>query len=66
MIWVKCREYWLHVQHDILYAYDMHKEYHVAHAASIHKAMLIINIIEAVVLNKIDNNIYICNVYLVL
>jgi hypothetical protein len=66
MVWVKCREYRLHVQHDILYAYDMHREYHVAHAAGKHEAMLIITINEAIVLNKIDNIDYICNVYLVL
>ena len=27
--------YWLHVQHDTLYTYSMHKEYHVVHAANI-------------------------------
>ena len=66
MVWVKCREYWLHVQHDILYAYRMHREYHVAHAANKYEAILIITIIEVVLLNKIDNTGYVCTVYLVL
>ena len=66
MVWDKCREYWLHVQHDILYAYNMYGEYRVAHAASKYKALLIITVLRLSVLNKIDNKTYICNVYLVL
>ena len=48
MVWDKCREYRLHVQHDILYAYYMHKEYHVAHAAGKYETMLIVTILKAI------------------
>ena len=51
MVWVKCREYRLHVQHDIPYAYVMHREYHVAHAAGKYETMHIVTILEEVVLN---------------
>ena len=51
MVWVKCRECWLHVQHDILYAYNMHEEYHVAHAANKYEAFLIFTVLRAVILN---------------
>jgi len=40
MVWGKCREYRLHVQHDIPHTYDMYGEYRVAHAAGKHEVML--------------------------
>ena len=49
MVWDKYREYRLHVQHDILYAYNMYKEYHVAHAAGKYETMLIVTILKAIV-----------------
>ena len=47
----KYREYRLHVQHGILYAYRMYREYHVAHAAGQYETMLIVIILVAVMLN---------------
>ena len=66
MVWVKCREYRLHMQHDVLYAYRLHKEHHVAYAVGKYELMLPVAILCATMLNKIDNKPYICNVYLVL
>ena len=51
MVWVKCREYRLHMQYDVLHAYNMYKEHHIAYAADKYGLILPVAIFGTAMLN---------------